>query len=240
MTQQDVSSFAEVTLAEAAARRLRVDLVLDPVVKGSQRRLISQFFGLGPGDGLVLAPPQTPGGSKVYLPLGWKLGMAFELSGFWVQARTTVLEHCQFPALPDRRVDAVVVKRPTEIVSLTRRCARRYAPALAKRPVVRIWPEGALGSPDLEPLDVGELVNWSEGASGLGVRLPEALTMPIGARAVISLERSGMEDCRMLWGTLKHCSQDGEGSWVAGFGDLEEVGAGEAGDLAEFLAAPAD
>ena len=114
-------SYEQVVILEAASRGLRVDLVLHPVTPGSHKRLITKFLGLHGDRELSLAVPWTPKDVKVFVPIGWHLGMAFELSGLWIQARTEVVGHCQFRRPDARRVDALIVERPDRITSVRRR-----------------------------------------------------------------------------------------------------------------------
>lgn len=234
MTQQRVRSFAEVTFAEAAARRARVDLVLKPVVAGGDQRLISRFLGTQGPDRLVLAVPRTPKDEKVFVPIGWELGMAFDLAGLWLQARTTVCEHCMFPTFSTKREDGVVVEQPAKILSANRRIQTRHKVDASKPFTATVWSAARIDTGDFTPIQIGYLVDWSD--QGLGVRFPHPLAIEAGTRAVIRLERAKTNECLILWAVLRHCTADTNGFYTAGFGEVVNMGPGEAVGLIRFLA----
>ena len=227
-------SFAEVTILEAVARRVRADLVLKPVRPKTDRRLLSRFLGTRNEAGLVLATPQTPKGEKVLIPVGWSLGLSFELAGMWVQACTSVLERCLFSVYPTRRVDGLVVQWPEEVLTANRRRRPRLEVDPSRPFAVTLWQVEDLNRGNFAPLQEGQLTNWSDG--GLGIKLARALDLDLGTRLAIRLQRGKTGECLMVWGVLKHCSIDAAGSWVAGFGDVVDIAPGEAVELIESLA----
>jgi len=72
------------------------------------------------------------------------------------------------------------------------------------------------------------------------VRLAEPLTLPVGQRVIIRLDRALTGECIFLWGTFRHCTPAEDGIWVAGFGEARNVGPGEAVSLMEFLSTSSD
>jgi hypothetical protein len=228
-------SYAEVSILEAVARRARVDLVLRPVKPETAKWLQTHVLGVASPKALALSPPQTSRGDKVFVPEGWQLGMSFELGNLWLQARTKVLDHCQFPLRPTQRVDALVVERPNQILSTGRRRRPRQQVDLSGRVAATLWPGECVEAADFMRPYVGELVNWSE--FGLGIRLPQDPALEVGTKAIIRLEKAGAAERYFVWAVLKHCTCDQEGSWIVGFGDVVTTGPGEAVSLMEFLAA---
>ena len=221
---------------EAAARRARVDLVLAPVVPGGDRRLISRFLGIEPSGRIVLAIPETPKGQRVFLPIGWRLGMSFELANIWFQAPTTVVEHRMFQQFAARRVDALSVAHPKELLSANRRSSPRSRVDPSKPFTVTIWSAHRTADEHLAPIQVGRLQDWSD--IGLGVKLTGQLPVEPGTRLILCLERAATNECVFVWGRLTHCTAADDG-WLAGFGDVTNMGPGEAVELMAFMAAAA-
>ena len=238
MPEPQTRPLAEVTFIEAVARHARVDLILSPVVADGERRLISHFLGREAPSRLILAPPKKADGQKVFVPVGWDLGMSFDLANVWFQATTTVLEHCMFRQSASHRVDALAVEHPTQRLSATRRGAPRRCADPARPFTAIIWSAERVVDARLSPLQVGMLQDWS--ATGLGARLRHPLGLAPGDRAIICLERVTGEESIFLWGVLRHCTATDDGYWLAGFGDLTDMRPGEAVDLMSFLAAPAE
>ncbi len=237
MPKRQSKSFEEITFVEAAARHVRVDLVLDSVVPEGERRLISRFLGVENPSRIILAPPQTARGKKVFLPARWQVGMSFDLANVWFQATTKVIEYCMFQQSPTQRVDALAVEQPTKLISANRRSAPRYRVAPARKFFAKIWPEERLTDDKLAPIHTGKLQDW--GQAGLGVRLREPANLATGLGAVLCLESETGTDSRFLRGILRHCTPLGNGDWLAGFGDVADLRPGEELDLMNFLAAPA-
>jgi hypothetical protein len=239
MAEPGPRSFTEVTLVEAAARRARVDLVIKPVTPGGDRRLISRFLGI-PGAGrLALAPPQTVRGKKVFLPVDWQVGMSFDLADIWFQATTNVLEYGMFQQYATRRVDALIVKQPTKLISSRNRRQRpREQVDPAKPFLAAIWSAEDVADTKHKPLQVGRLHDWTEG--GLGVRLAEPLALGVGERVIVRLDRALTGESVFVWGTFRHCTPTETGIWLAGFGEATNVRPGEAVSLMEFLSASSD
>jgi len=235
MAKAQARSFSEITFIEAAARRTRVGLVLTPVTPGGPKRLISHFLGIAGEGRLVLATPETIKGKKVFVPPGWRVGLAFELGGFWFQAATDVLEHGMFQRYAIRRVDALIVRQPERLKSSPNRRDRPRQQADPTKPfLATIWSEEDVEQTRHDPLGVGRLQDWSE--TGLGVNLAKPLTLAAGRRAIIRLDRAVTEECLFVWGTLRHCTPADGGIYLAGFGDVRNVGPGEAVSLMEFMA----
>lgn len=237
MPEQQSKSFEEITFIEAAARHARADLVLDSVVPEGERRLISRFLGIENPRRIILAPPVTAEGKKVFLPAGWQVGMSFDLANVWFQATTTVIEYCMFQQSPTRRVDALAVEQPTKLISANRRSAPRYRTVQARQFFAKIWSADRLTDEKLDPLHAGKLQDWSQ--AGLGVRLREPANLTTGLGAVICLEDDAGTDSLFLRGVLRHCTPLGDGCWLAGFGEVADLRPGEALDLMNFLATPA-
>ena len=239
MTKHEPRSFSEVTFIEAAARRLPAVLVISPVRPGGERRLMSRFLGMAGAGRLALAPPENAKGEKVFLPMGWQVGLSFELGDIWFQATTTVLEHSMFAQFPTKRVDAVVVAQPRKVLSTNRRQAPRHRADPAKPFSATIWPGAYAGNDQLQPLQAGKLYDWSR--EGLGVVLARPLELESGERAVIRMERARTDECIVVWATLRHCNTlEDTDQWLAGFCDVAPVGPGEAVELMAFMAASWD
>jgi len=238
MPERQSKSFEEITFIEAAARHARVDLVLDSVVPEGDRRLISRFLGIENPGRIILAPPVTADGKKVFLPEGWQVGISFDLANVWFQAKTTVIEYCMFQQSTTRRVDALAIAQPTKLISANRRSTPRYRIAPTRQFYAKIWSAERLTDEKLDPLHTGKLQDWSE--AGLGVRLREPTGLNTGMEAVICLENDTGTDSLFLRGILRHCTALGDGCWLAGFGEVADLRPGEAPDLMNFLAAPAN
>jgi len=232
MMEQQRREFSATSFVEAVARRARVDLVLKPVTPSSERRLISRFLGLHGGDGLVLAVPQAKG-RKVFVPTGWDLGMLFPVGGFALQARTTVLGHCQFRLRPSRRVDAIIIQRPSEILAINRRKHPRHDVDLSRPVRASLWVADRLAGGQASPTQVGQLRNWSEG--GLGIEFPAELACDAGTETILRLEEPGSDQCRILRGVLAHCTQMSVSRWLAGFANVAELCPGEASRMIRSL-----
>lgn len=234
MDKQVTHNYADVSIAEAAARRARVDLVLRPVRPSAESWLFSKFLATHGTDGLVLSPPWDRRGNKVILPEGWPLGIAFDLGDNWFQARTKVLQRCFYPLQPTRRVDAVLVQRPREVLCTGRRRRPRQQVAPSRMVLATVWFQDCVEAQDFRVPLVGRLENWSE--AGLGVLLDRSPQREVGDRAVIRLEKPRMDECLFLWAVLMHATRLADGAWLAGFGDPADVSPGEATGLMEFLA----
>lgn len=237
MPDRQSKSFAEVTFIEAAARRLRADLIMSPVTPDGETRLISRFVGVECPGRVIIEPPFTGEGVKVFIPDGWELGISFDLANVWIQAKTRVLEHCMFYHAPTHRIDALAVELPPKVLSSNRRSERRYGRLEAGPTFAAIWPAGRDHEERLAPLASGRLQDWS--ASGLGIRVNEPTDLATGQQAVIRLSCASSQESVFMRGTLRHCTPLGDGSWVVGFGDITGLEAGEEIDLKALLASPA-
>ncbi len=233
---QKSPSFVEIAVWEAVTRRTRVDLVLRSVTGRTDTRLISRFLGLPPDGLIALDVPRTTRGDRAFVPAGWEVGMAFDIAGVWLQARTTVAGHCQFPLRPTRRVDALLVRRPERILSANRRRRprRRVDPS---RPIrATVWPAGMGGPAPPEEAHAGWLIDSSDG--GLGVGLAKPLRLEVGSPCYLRLAEPGAAECPLFRGRLRHCTPQDDGTWRAGFGEVSELGPGEAIGLLMSAAAP--
>jgi hypothetical protein len=236
MPERPEKSFAEVIFIEAAARRLRVDLVMSPVVPGGEARLISRFVGIENPGRVILEPPVTAGGQKIFIPDGWSLGMSFDLANVWFQAPTKVLDHCMFHLSPTHRIDALAVDLPARLMSSNRRNSPRHEIAPDRAAFARIWSSERIDDEHLAPLTSGRLADWS--SAGLGVRVSEPPDLATGQGAVICIEAPGGESVFMR-GMLCHCTSLGDGNWMVGFGEIAGLKPGEAINLMSLLASPA-
>ncbi len=236
MGRQQISSFAEVTFIEAIARRIRVDLIIKPIAPGSDSRLRSRFLGAYPKDRIILEVPQARR-HKVFVPVGWDAGMAFSMGQFLLQARTTVLDHCQFQLYPTRRIDGLIVQRPTRIISLNRRSHPRHeVDPSAHVTMTSIWSAEDLARGDKTASHSGQLSNWSVG--GLGIRLSANLPYSPGTQVIVRLDQAGCDECPIFRAVLKHCTLQKNGEWIAGFGEMVKIEPGQAVKTIESLTEP--
>jgi len=215
-------TFAATAIQEAVARRARVDLVIDPVTPHTPRRLISRLLGVDQAGDLALVVPTAAPGDKVFLPAGWQVGLAFELADLWMQSRTTVVGHSQFPLHPTRRVDALTVASPAKILSCNERRKRRHH-ADPLKPVQAtiltvIDPQGHRSSG--EPV-VARLRNWSQG--GLGLEFTGPHTLAVNCQLIVQVRIPGLVTASRFRGTVRHVTLLGPGAWMVGLGDVEEL-----------------
>lgn len=223
---QQAKSFEEITAIEAVTRRVRVDLVLDPVSPGADTRLISRFLGFDDTENVVLAVPWAQNDQKVFVPVKWKFGMAFEMGGLWLQGCSEVVGHCQFPLRPAQKVDAMVVELPERIQATNRRRKQRHAIDPSKVVTATLWTaEGGEGDDTVSVAVEGRLVNWSDG--GLCVKLSPPLCWAVSTEVFVRLQSMDDGECPILRGIIKHYTFDVDGSWDVGLGEVKEVGPGE-------------
>ncbi len=223
---QKAKSFTEVTLLEAVTRRVRADLIVEPVTPNSEARLISQILGIN-DNGVILRVPKTKTGEKVFLPVGWSLGMSFEMGHLWLQARSEVLDHCLYAPQPGQKIDAIAVRRPSQILSSDRRRSPRHRIDPARTVMATVWPITETEDTPVGSICIGRLLNWSEG--GLCASFKQRPPLPTGTQVCVRLQlpQAGQQ-CPILQGAVRrHCRSD-DGSWVLGFGDVTEMGPGEA------------
>lgn len=220
---------------EAVARRIRVYLISKPVTPKTDSRLRSRFLGAISRDHLVLSVPLSKG-HKVCMPVGWDIGMAFPVGQFLLQAKTTVLNHCQFQLYPTRRVDGLVVQRPTKIFSLNRRSQPRYEADPSVYIAASLWLTGSPAREDQADSWSGQLINWSAG--GLGIRLSADLSRKPGDQMIIRLEEDDGDEWPIFRATLRHCTSQDNREWLAGFSDVVKLGPGQESDMIESLAVP--
>lgn len=226
-------SFAEVAFFEAIAQRVRLDVIVPAAVSTDERRLVSHFLGVEGQGQLALVPPQTIRGRKVYIPVDWPIGMSFELESIWFQGTSSVLAHSMFRQSPTRRIDALIVKRPGELIASNRRGKPRRKVDCSKPVLATIWPAEGVSEPKLKPLEVGKVHDWSE--TGLGIMVAKPLDVAIGRKVIIGLDTTRKYERLFLWGVLKHCVLRESDAWLAGFGEVANVRAGEAVDFMELL-----
>lgn len=220
------TTFTETAIREAAARRARVDLVLDPVTPETDRRLISRMLGINTDGDVVLEVPKTNQARKVFIPAGWQLGMAFEVVDVWMQSRSIVLGHCQFPIRPGRRVDALTVKRPEKIVSCNQRRKPRWRGDPLNLVSATILAIDGRECQDAEgPSRVARLRDWSEG--GLGLQFVGSHDLEAGVRVLVRLWIASLGKSLLLTGVVKHVTPLAPEASLVGVGDVEEAPAGQ-------------
>lgn len=220
---------------EAVARRIRVYLISKSVTPETDGRLRSRFLGAVCPDRLILDIPVS-GNRKVCVPVGWELGMTFSMGQFLLQAKTTVLDHCQFQLYPTRRVDGLVVHRPTKILSLNRRSQPRHEIDPSEYIMVSLWPAESLAHGDRSVVRSGQLINWS--VSGLGIKLAANLPCNPGTKMIIRMEKADGDEWPIFQAIFRHCTQHGDEEWLAGFGDVSRVGPGQSTSTIESLVIP--
>ncbi len=217
---REPKSFAKVTINEAVTQRFRVDLVLKPVTPATDKRLMSRFLGTHSDEGIVLSVPWTKCSKKVFVPAGWDIGMAFELGGLWMQTRTKAVGHCQFPLHPTQRVDGLIVRQPTRILSIRPgRRKQRYKVNPSRPVAVTVWPAKDLEGVEAGPAQTGQLVDWSEG--GLRVEFSEPPRLDVGTRLLIRFQTLPAKECPIMQGVVRHYTPGEKGFWQVG---LEEGG----------------
>ena len=228
-------TFTETAVREAAARRTRVDLVLDPVTPDTDTRLISRLIGIDPDGDLVLDVPKGTGGRKVFIPPGWPLGLAFELADLWMQSRTRVVGHCQFPVRPGRRVDAMTVERPERIVSCNQRKKSRHRSDILDPVTATILATTAHGHE--EPPGrcfSARLKDWSEG--GLGLQIDGPHSMETGFVVLVRVRIPYLTKSSLFRGVVKHVTMLAPDVSLIGVGDVQEVPTeGAASEIAAAL-----
>ena len=215
-------TFTETAVREAAARRTRVDLVLDPVTPDTDSRLISRLLGINTDGHLVLDVPKTRQGKKVFVPTGWRLGLAFELADLWMQSRSVVLGHCHFPVLPGRRVDALTVERPEKIISCNeRKRPRQSADPLHPASATILATHGRDDERPLSPCHFARLRNWSE--EGMGLQIDGPHSLEAGFEVLIHVQVSKLAKGTLFRGTVMHVTMLAPDVSLIGVGDVQEV-----------------
>lgn len=215
-----LKTFTETAVWEAATRRTRVDLVLDPVTPGTDSRLISRLLGLDDEGNIVLDVPKTSRDKKVFIPAGWQIGLAFELADLWMQSRSVVIGHCQYHLHPTRRIDALTVERPERIISCNERRKPRHrtAGAVSATVLATYGPDGHGPLPsDL----VGRLRNWSE--DGMGLEFTDAHDLQLNCQLVIQVRIPALERASLFRGMVKHVTELAPGLSLVGIGEVEEA-----------------
>ena len=217
-----LKTFTETAVWEAATRRTRVDLVLDPITPRTDSRLISRLLGLDDEGNLVLDVPRTSQDKKVFVPAGWQVGLAFELADLWMQSRSVVVGHCHYHIHSTRRIDALTVERPPRIVS----CNRRRNPRQEVEPFRSVSAAilatyGPDGQGPLPSHLVGRLRNWSE--DGMGLEFIESHDLVPNCQLVIQVRIPALERASLFRGVVKHVTSLAPGLSLVGIGDIEEV-----------------
>jgi len=226
-------SFSQVTLVEAVARLVKVQLVPGPVAPGKESRLASRFLGRRKSGELLLAAPQGKRG-KVFLSPGSRIGMVFAVAGQTYQAQSVVVDHCLFQPNPARRVDAVVIKRPEKVTCLNQRSQPRWEADVEHAPFASLWPAGSISEDATPAPRVGRLANWS--SEGMGLLFDQPLHLEDGAEVIIRLEGRTMPEHPVYRAALRHCTPRSEGGFLAGFAEVTELGPGQAVPIMESLA----
>jgi hypothetical protein len=236
MTQRhETTQFEQVVFHEAAARRVRVNLLVKPVRPDDDKRLSSRVLGLDRQNRLILAVPTKPCGKKIFLPIGWGLGLGLAVGNLFVQSRSEVLGHCQYLLHPPRRVDALQAQMPDKVVSVTRRQEVRYDVDPARLASAAVWLEQELLEQGAYRMREGRVDNWSE--SGFGVRLPAALPFESGSRVVLRIEGLRGRTCQFYTAQLRHCTPVASGEYLAGFGEVQPLNPGQGYPLIRAIAA---
>ncbi|MFW5839081.1 MAG: hypothetical protein ACOCZE_00730 [Planctomycetota bacterium] len=227
--------FSDVAFNEAAARHVRVNLLIKPVYPGDPRQLSSRFLGWAGSQKLVLEAATKQNGQKVFLPTGWNLGLGFAVGNLFMQAQSAVCGQTLHLVRPGRRIDAILIAKPDKVVSIARRKEIRYEVETPHLTTASIWQERELMESEQLTCRDGRVINWS--ASGLGIRL--AAPLPFSPDTPVILRIEGLQDrtCRFYRGLFRHCSQLEPQFWVAGFGDVEEIIPGQCYPLIERLSA---
>ena len=236
-TGQRQTSFAEVAFHEAAARKVRLNLLIKPVREDDQRQLASRFLAMADRSHAVLATPTKPNGDKVFLPLGWQLGMGFAVGNLFIQARASVEAHTQHPVYPGRKVDALVIRCPQKVTSITRRQEVRYDVDDPHLTSASVWLEQELLEGLHEIHREGRVLNWSE--SGFGIHLPAPVPFEPGAAVVLRVEGLRGTGCTFYRGAFRHCSAHHGGGFLIGFGEVSEITPGQCYPIMETLSRPA-
>jgi hypothetical protein len=186
---------------------------------------------------VILAVPAAEGArnKKVFLPVGCDVGMVFPVGGLLLQAVTHVLDHCHHQQHPPRRVEAIIVARPGKVTALSQRQNPRWEIDPSDRIAASIWSAESLAS-GARPLPrMGRLANWSDG--GLGICLGEPLPCQAETEVIIRLEGRKPNEFPIYRGVLKHFTPRPDGQFLAGFGEVVELGPGQAVPIMESLAA---
>jgi hypothetical protein len=231
-------TFEQVVFHEAAARRVRINLLVKPVRPDDEQRLTSRILGISGAGHLVLATPTKSSAQKTFLPLDWGLGLGLAVGKLFVQARSRVLEHCQWRISAPRRVDALLAEMPEKVVSVARRQEVRYEVDPAQYASAAIWLEAELLARKSHRMREGRVANWSN--SGLGVRLAAALPFQPGQRVVLRIEGLRGRTCQFYTATLRHCTGQGEAEYLAGFGEVETLGPGQGYPLIHAITHPGE
>lgn len=239
MSRRQKRSFSEVAFVEAVARHATAYLLIRPIRRGAETYLRSRFLSVNEAGDLVLAAPTTDDRRrKVFLPIGWDVSIRFPVGDFLLQARTSVLGHCQFLSQANRRVDALVVERAGRVVAMNERDQPRREVDVSRHVAVSIWPADELaGAGPLRPRS-GFLANRSP--RGMGVRIHREIGLGVGARVVIRIEDRAVEACTICRAVLKHCTVGGDGEFLVGFGEVTELGPGQDVPVMESLASHDD
>lgn len=221
------------TLAEAAARRLRADLVMRAVRPGADTRLISRFLGLSSDRGVILEVPRTVRGDLVYVPDGWQVGVSWQLDRHAVQAVMDVIGHPQFPVQPTHKVDSLLLRWPDRVILLDRRREIRWELDPSHPVRIEVWQDLADDAGLQQRPYGGRLVDRSE--SGMGLRLPAALPWAEGSRLIVRLQGDLPHEAGLYRATLAYCAPDEDYGWRVGLARVEAVEPGECPSLIAAL-----
>ncbi|MCK4627174.1 MAG: hypothetical protein KAV00_17815, partial [Phycisphaerae bacterium] len=130
----------------------------------------------------------------------------------------------------------LVVHRPSRILSLNRRSQPRYDVDPSAYIMVSLWLAESLAHGDRSVVLSGQLINRSE--SGLGIKLAANLPCSPGTEIIIRMEKADGDEWPIFQAIFKHCTQQGDGEWLAGFGDVSRVEPGQYTSTIESLVIP--
>ncbi len=233
MNQARTTSFSEVTLTEAIARRLECWLVLRPYRPGLEKRLRSQFLALAPNAAILDIP--TDQGKKFFVPGGCDVGMVFTLGEQVLQARSKVIGQILFATQGGSRFDALELEWPAKVVPLQKRAQPRWTIPGDRLITALLWPADAMARPPLPAAKLGQVANWSQG--GLGLRFAKDPSLAPETDMIVCLEEGPARPRRFYRGRTRHTTASGDDGFLVGLADVSELLPGQAVEIIRALAA---
>jgi hypothetical protein len=238
MGQKPSKSFSEVSIMEAVARKVEVEVVINPGAGVPCSSATSRFLGMDEQGRLALRIPVTAQDPPQKQPIGVgrDVGLLFAVGEYVFQADSTVLEHTSFPVTPVRREDALILRLPEHTQLLSKRVEPRFDIDPDRPVATRIWDWQQLAEGAEQGPRSGRLANWS--ASGFGVSTGGQLPMDIGDTVLVRVEQHRSSEYKLYQAVLKHLTRQSDGKWLAGFGHVNELRPGQATPLIEQLTRP--